>query len=143
MTTAEIRCDRALQVRRTDIPVIAEMAAALTHRPPTWSSSRSAAASPPAPRSTRPPPELVARPCRATWARRSARSATPPSTSPPARSCTTAAEDEYGVPQHRYVLLTAADPTPVSITNIGQIHQDLLHVQKTAEAADAAAPSTD
>ncbi|MFJ5787911.1 hypothetical protein [Streptomyces hydrogenans] len=52
-------------------------------------------------------------------------------------------EDEYGVPQHRYVLLTAADPTPVPITNIGQIHQDLaLHARKKAETVDAVVPST-
>ncbi|MFF6888655.1 hypothetical protein ACFY9F_36390 [Streptomyces sp. NPDC012421] len=52
-------------------------------------------------------------------------------------------EDEYGVPQHHYVLLTAEDSTPVPITNIGQIHQDLaLRARKTAETADAVAPST-
>ncbi|MFI8426009.1 hypothetical protein [Streptomyces sp. NPDC085479] len=51
-------------------------------------------------------------------------------------------EDEYGIPQHHYTLLTAEDPTPVPITNIGQIHQDLLHARKTAETADETVPST-
>ncbi|MET9954524.1 hypothetical protein ABZ135_23680 [Streptomyces sp. NPDC006339] len=52
-------------------------------------------------------------------------------------------EDEYGVPQHRYTLLTAEDPTSVPITNIGQIHQDLApRARKTTEAANETAPST-
>ncbi|MFB7938023.1 hypothetical protein [Streptomyces sp. NPDC056049] len=51
-------------------------------------------------------------------------------------------EDEYGVPQHHYVLLTAEDPTPVPITNVQQIHEDLaLHARKTTEAAETV-PST-
>ncbi|MEU9858960.1 hypothetical protein [Streptomyces sp. NPDC047974] len=52
-------------------------------------------------------------------------------------------EDEYGIPQHRYTLLTAADPTPVPITNIQQIHEDLaLHAGKTTETAAETVPST-
>ncbi|MZE53118.1 hypothetical protein GTY86_17890, partial [Streptomyces sp. SID5770] len=43
--------------------------------------------------------------------------------------------------EHHYTLLIAQDPTPVPITNIGQIHEDLLHTRKTAEAADAVVSS--
>ncbi|AJF70446.1 hypothetical protein [Streptomyces vietnamensis] len=34
-------------------------------------------------------------------------------------------EDEHGIPRHRFTLLTGDDPTPVPITNVGQIHEDL------------------
>ncbi|MFJ3505027.1 hypothetical protein [Streptomyces sp. NPDC090135] len=52
------------------------------------------------------------------------------------------AEDQYGVLQHHYTLLTAEDPTPVPITNIGQVHHELaLRARETAETAAEAAPS--
>ncbi|MFE5896884.1 hypothetical protein ACFQ67_05600 [Streptomyces sp. NPDC056488] len=51
-------------------------------------------------------------------------------------------ENERGIAQHHYTLLTADDPTPVPVTNVRQIHEDLLHARKTAEAADAVVPST-
>ncbi|MFE0776764.1 hypothetical protein [Streptomyces sp. NPDC058861] len=49
------------------------------------------------------------------------------------------AEDQYGVLQHHYTLLTAEDPAPVPITNIGQVHHELaLRASETAEAAPSA-----
>ncbi|MGA5873911.1 hypothetical protein [Streptomyces cinereoruber] len=49
-------------------------------------------------------------------------------------------EDQYGVLQHHYLLLTVEDPTPVPITNIGQLHHELtLHARETAEATVEAA----
>ncbi|MFC7979813.1 hypothetical protein ACFUT3_31835 [Streptomyces cinereoruber] len=53
-------------------------------------------------------------------------------------------EDQYGVLQHHYLLLTAEGPTPVPITNIGQLHHELtLHARETTETTvDAVAPST-
>ncbi|MFC8270399.1 hypothetical protein ACFUIZ_32465 [Streptomyces cinereoruber] len=53
-------------------------------------------------------------------------------------------EDQYGVLLHHYLLLTAEDPTPVPITNIGQLHHELaLRARETTETTvDAVAPST-
>ncbi|KUH36112.1 hypothetical protein [Streptomyces kanasensis] len=51
-------------------------------------------------------------------------------------------ENERGIAEHHYTLLTAGDSTPVPITNVRQNHEDLLHTRKTAEAADAVVPST-
>ncbi|MFD3567424.1 hypothetical protein [Streptomyces sp. NPDC058667] len=52
-------------------------------------------------------------------------------------------ENERGTPEHRYTLLTADDPTPMPVTNVQQIHEDLaLHARKTTEAADETVPST-
>ncbi|MGA4980199.1 hypothetical protein [Streptomyces cinereoruber] len=53
-------------------------------------------------------------------------------------------EDQYGVLQHHYLLLTAEDLTPVPITNIGQLHHELtLRARETTETTvDAVAPST-
>ncbi|MFE7515013.1 hypothetical protein ACFU8I_27840 [Streptomyces sp. NPDC057540] len=52
-------------------------------------------------------------------------------------------ETERGVPEHCYTLLTAGDPTPMPITNVQQIHEDLaLYARKATEAADETAPST-
>ncbi|MFC7924503.1 hypothetical protein [Streptomyces cinereoruber] len=46
-------------------------------------------------------------------------------------------EDQYGVLLHHYLLLTAEDPTPVPITNIGQLHHELalraLRARETTE----------
>ncbi|MFB7030957.1 MULTISPECIES: hypothetical protein [unclassified Streptomyces] len=51
-------------------------------------------------------------------------------------------EDQYGTLQHHYVLLTAEDPTPVPITNVAQLHEDLTsRLPGTTEAAVAVAPS--
>ncbi|MFC8793342.1 hypothetical protein [Streptomyces cinereoruber] len=48
-------------------------------------------------------------------------------------------EDQYGVLQHHYTLLTAEDPAPVPITNIGQVHHELaLRARETAEVAPSA-----
>ncbi|MFF7780392.1 hypothetical protein ACFZCG_39015 [Streptomyces tanashiensis] len=51
-------------------------------------------------------------------------------------------EDERGIPEHRYTLLTADDPTPVPVTNVQQIHADVLHARKAAESVDVAVLST-
>ncbi|MFE0776443.1 hypothetical protein [Streptomyces sp. NPDC058861] len=52
-------------------------------------------------------------------------------------------EDQYGVLLHRYLLLTAEDPTPVPITNIGQLHHELaLRARETTKATVEVAPST-
>jgi hypothetical protein len=52
-------------------------------------------------------------------------------------------EDQYGVPQHRYVLLTSEGPTPVPITNIQQLHHELtVRAQATAEPVNETARST-
>ncbi|MFI9297520.1 hypothetical protein [Streptomyces gardneri] len=52
-------------------------------------------------------------------------------------------EDERGIPGHQYTLLIADDPTPVPITNVQQIFEDLTPcARKTTEAADEMAPST-
>ncbi|MFJ6785253.1 hypothetical protein [Streptomyces yangpuensis] len=52
-------------------------------------------------------------------------------------------ETERGTPEHRYTLLTADDPTPVPVTNVRDILDDLVpRARKTAEALDAVAPST-
>ncbi|MFC8492954.1 hypothetical protein ACFUJU_19565 [Streptomyces sp. NPDC057235] len=52
-------------------------------------------------------------------------------------------EDQYGVLQHHYLLLTAEDPTPVPITNVQQLHHELaLRARETTEATVEAAPST-
>ncbi|MER8062608.1 MULTISPECIES: hypothetical protein [unclassified Streptomyces] len=51
-------------------------------------------------------------------------------------------ETERGTPEHRYTLLTADDPTPVPVTNIRDIFDDLtLRVRKT-EVLDETVPST-
>ncbi|MFE5714510.1 hypothetical protein ACFQ7J_27320 [Streptomyces sp. NPDC056501] len=51
-------------------------------------------------------------------------------------------EDEHGIPHHRYTLLTSDDPTPVPITNVRQILEDLApRARTTTDAAGAAAPS--
>ncbi|MEU9298549.1 hypothetical protein [Streptomyces sp. NPDC048266] len=51
-------------------------------------------------------------------------------------------ENERGTPKHRYTLLTADDPTPVPVTNIRDILDDLtLRLRKT-EALDETMPST-
>ncbi|WP_432089136.1 hypothetical protein [Streptomyces sp. bgisy095] len=50
-------------------------------------------------------------------------------------------EDQYGVLQHHYLLLTAEDPTPVPITNVAQLHEDLAsRLPGTTEAINAVAP---
>ncbi|MEU8765082.1 hypothetical protein [Streptomyces sp. NPDC048659] len=52
-------------------------------------------------------------------------------------------ENERGTPEHRYTLLTADDPTPVPITNVRDILEDLApRARKTAENLDAVTPST-
>ncbi|MFJ4343158.1 hypothetical protein [Streptomyces sp. NPDC088915] len=52
-------------------------------------------------------------------------------------------EDQYGVLQHHYLLLTAEDPTPVPITNVQQLHHELaLRARETTEAAVEVVPST-
>nr|WP_012477065.1 hypothetical protein [Streptomyces sp. FR1]ABC67424.1 hypothetical protein pFRL1.36 [Streptomyces sp. FR1] len=52
-------------------------------------------------------------------------------------------ETERGITEHRYTLLTADDPTPVPVTNVRDILEDLVpRARKTAEALDAVAPST-
>ncbi|WP_411078342.1 hypothetical protein [Streptomyces sp. cmx-10-25] len=51
-------------------------------------------------------------------------------------------EDQYGVLEHHYLLLTAEDPTPVPITNVQQLHHELaLRARETTEATIEAAPS--
>ncbi|MFE5513986.1 hypothetical protein ACFQ9J_25980 [Streptomyces sp. NPDC056529] len=51
-------------------------------------------------------------------------------------------EDQYGVLQHHYLLLTVDDPTPVPATNVQQLHHELaLRTRETAEAAVEAMPS--
>ncbi|SEE61641.1 hypothetical protein SAMN05428939_8160 [Streptomyces sp. TLI_105] len=50
-------------------------------------------------------------------------------------------ETERGTPEHRYTLLTADDPTPVPVTNVRDIFDDLtLRVRKT-EVLDETVPS--
>ncbi|MFJ3817795.1 hypothetical protein [Streptomyces sp. NPDC090056] len=50
-------------------------------------------------------------------------------------------EDQYGVLLHHYLLLTAEDPTPVPITNVAQLHEDLAsRLPETARAVNAVAP---
>ncbi|MFF5638263.1 hypothetical protein [Streptomyces sp. NPDC012825] len=45
-------------------------------------------------------------------------------------------EDQYGVLEHHYLLLTAEDPTPVPITNVAQLHEDLAsRARETTKAA--------
>ncbi|MFF2779929.1 hypothetical protein ACFVU3_34135 [Streptomyces sp. NPDC058052] len=52
-------------------------------------------------------------------------------------------ENERGIAEHRYTLLTADDPTPVPVTNVRDILEDLVpRARKTAEDLDAVAPST-
>lgn len=52
-------------------------------------------------------------------------------------------ESERGIAEPLYTLLTADDPTPVPVTNVRDILDDLsLRARKTAEALDAVAPST-
>jgi hypothetical protein len=52
-------------------------------------------------------------------------------------------ETERGTPEHRYTLLAAHDPTPVPITNVRDILEDLSpRARETAEDLDAVAPST-
>ncbi|MFJ6355193.1 hypothetical protein ACIQKB_37760 [Streptomyces sp. NPDC092046] len=51
-------------------------------------------------------------------------------------------ETERGTPEHRYTLLTADDPTPVPVTNVRDIFEDLnLRVRRTG-ALDETVPST-
>ncbi|MFC8765097.1 hypothetical protein ACFUAG_30875 [Streptomyces sp. NPDC057193] len=51
-------------------------------------------------------------------------------------------EDERGIAEPRYTLLTADDPTPVSVTNVRDILEDLAPRARKTEALDAGAPST-
>ncbi|MGO4634967.1 hypothetical protein AB4225_29170 [Streptomyces sp. 2RAF24] len=52
-------------------------------------------------------------------------------------------ENERRIAEPRYTLLTSDDPTPVPITNVRDILDDLApRARKTAEALDAVAPST-
>ncbi|MFB8044516.1 hypothetical protein ACFC8F_24905 [Streptomyces hydrogenans] len=51
-------------------------------------------------------------------------------------------ENERGTPEHRYTLLTADDPTPVPVTNVRDIFDDLTIRASKSEALDAVAPST-
>ncbi|MEU7031440.1 hypothetical protein AB0A60_32690 [Streptomyces sp. NPDC046275] len=52
-------------------------------------------------------------------------------------------EYERGIAEPRYMLLTADDPTPVPVTTIRDVLDDLApRARKMAETTDAAAPST-
>ncbi|MEU3050390.1 hypothetical protein ABZ705_28460 [Streptomyces sp. NPDC006984] len=52
-------------------------------------------------------------------------------------------ENERGIAEPRYTLLTADDPTPVPVTNVRDIFEDLVpRARQMAEALDEAVPST-
>ncbi|MEU9298470.1 hypothetical protein [Streptomyces sp. NPDC048266] len=50
-------------------------------------------------------------------------------------------ENERGTPDHRYTLLAADDPTPVPVTNIRDILDDLTFRLRKTEALDETVPS--